>query len=97
MLFATTLQIVTGRTDILPFVDNSVVGRYRFAQTPFLTDQSSALGVTLLRDPLTPVFAVSADVGGGSFVDFWVTDLLGVPVNLVNGQGFNFGLIIRDS
>ena len=92
------LQIIADRPDILPFVDNSVVGRYRFATTPFVGDSTRSAGNSILRDPLTAVFGVSLDFfTSNAFIDIWVTDALGVPVNLVNNQGFTFSLLIRDS
>lgn len=91
------VAVTTPRTSILPYVGNTVAGRYRFTQSEFITSGTAWLGVTLLRDPATAVFEVSIDpLSDPDFVDVWVT-VAGVATNLAVGQGFAFSLAVRDS
>lgn len=92
--------ILTPRTDILPFIGRTGVGIYKFAVSGFLNEQTRALGIIKLNTDGLPLFDVFFDPftsTPSNEIDVRVYDALGAPVDLVQGQGFNLSMLVRDS
>lgn len=92
--------ILTPRPDILPFLGRTGVGIYKFAVSGFLNEQTRALGIIKLNTDGLPLFDVFFDPftsTPSNEIDVRVYDALGAPVDLVQGQGFNLSVLVRDS
>lgn len=91
--------ILTPRTDIFPFIGRTGVGIYKFAVSGFL-NETRALGIIKLNTDGLPLFDVFFDPftsAPSNEIDVRVYDALGAPVDLVQGQGFNLSMLVRDS
>lgn len=101
MLFrgAGGVEVTTPRTSILPYVGNTVVGRYRFTSSDFIGEPGAGAaftGLVAFRPTASAVFELAVDPSNAGFIDVLVT-IGGVATNLAVGQGFALSLVVRDS
>lgn len=91
------IEVTTPRTSVLPYLNNAVVGRYRFTSSDFVGETGTAFtGLLMLRPTATAAFEVAIDPSNAGFIDVLVT-VGGVATNLAVGQGFSLSMVVRDS